>query len=252
MAWGKIRTNTTGKVDELSLRITRKSFFGSIFVGALVGGLLYWIDNQLSTRVGQVEIGIAFSPNEVGSGSNGATATTIFVLDSTTSTVPGEITLTSSTTTSSTTTTTTTIVLPANVDATWREILVSLTNAERAEQGLGPLKSCGTLHVAAQRHAQDMHDQNFFEHTNPFTGENPSDRAAQAGYGAGAGENIAMGYPSPKSVTQGWMNSPGHRENILGDYTHIGIGIVYGGSGDYGDGEWFYWVQNFGISGDCG
>ena len=241
----------TGKVDEVPLKTTRTTLIGSVSVGILVGGLLYWIDNQLSTRVGQVEIGIAFSPKEDDSGQSGAPETTILNRGSTTSIMPGAESSTSSTTTS-TTTTTTTIVLPANVNTTWRELLVSLTNAERAEQGLEPLKSCGTLHKAAQRHAQDMHDQDFFEHTNPFTGQDPSDRAAEAGYGAGAGENIAMGYPSPKSVTLGWMNSPGHRENILSSYSHIGVGIVLGGSGDYGDGEWFYWVQKFGISGDCG
>jgi len=67
----------------------------------------------------------------------------------------------------------------------------------------------------------------------------------------GAGENIAMGYQSPKEVVRGWMNSPGHRENILSDYLHLGVGILKGGSGKYGPGDWFYWVQNFGVTGDC-
>jgi uncharacterized protein YkwD len=97
-----------------------------------------------------------------------------------------------------------------------------------------------------------MNDQNFFEHDNPNTGDDPSTRASSAGYGPYVGENIAMGYVSPRQVVRGWMNSPGHRENILGSYSHLGVGIELGGTGDYSDGEWFYWVQNFGLSGDCG
>jgi uncharacterized protein YkwD len=100
-------------------------------------------------------------------------------------------------------------------------------------------------------HAEAMKDQGFFEHENPFTGEDPSSRGEQAGYGPNVGENIAMGYQTPRQVVRGWMNSPGHRENILSDYLHLGVGILKGGSGKYGPGDWFYWVQNFGVTGDC-
>jgi len=229
--------------------IQKKSLLWACAVGLIVGVALNWADSQLSSRVGRVEIGIAFAPRDDSTPGGVAIGTATTLATASEDLVSTETTVGASTTTS---TTTTTLALPPNVDPIWRELLVTLTNAERAERGLDPLLSCGNLHIAAQRHAQDMEDQNFFEHTNPFTGDDPSARAIQAGYEAGAGENIAMGYPSPKSVTRGWMNSDGHRENILRGYTHLGIGIALGGSGDYGDGEWFYWVQNFGNSGNCG
>jgi len=66
------------------------------------------------------------------------------------------------------------------------------------------------------------------------------------------GENIAMGHQTPKQVVRAWMNSSGHRANILGSYSHLGVGITRGGSGTSSDGDWFYWVQNFGSGGECG
>lgn len=241
--------STTGTVADVFRGVPKRSLFWAAAVGVLVGVALNWADSQLSSRVGRVEIGIAFAPRDDSTPGEGTLGPTTTIETAPVDVVSTETTVVASTTTS---TTTTTLALPSDVDPTWRELLVALTNAERAERGLEPLLSCGNLHVAAQRHAQDMKDQDFFDHTNPFTGDDPSARAIQAGYEAGAGENIAMGYPSPKSVTRGWMNSDGHRENILNGYTHLGIGIVLGGSGDYGDGEWFYWVQKFGNSGNCG
>lgn len=229
----------------------------AVYLGAVVGGVLFWADSQLSEKVGRLEIGIAFTPPDSSTQGELAPDTTLNSSTLQDSTPPSEITATpgvpidtSSTTT--TTTTSTTIALPPDVDASWREEVLFLTNTERLKEGLEPLLHCGNLHRAAQTHAKAMKDQNFFEHDNPFTGDGPSDRAVQAGYQSGAGENIAMGYQSPREVVRGWMNSPGHRENILGSYSDIGIGIFRGGSDRYSDGDWFYWVQNFGQGGNCG
>lgn len=143
------------------------------------------------------------------------------------------------------------VPLPSNVNQSWRLEVLTLTNQERIKEGLEPLTMCPSLDNAAQMHAEAMKDQGFFEHENPFTGDDPSSRGDQAGYGPSVGENIAMGYQTPRQVVRGWMNSPGHRENILGDYLHLGVGILKGESSKYGRGDWFYWVQNFGVTGNC-
>ena len=72
----------------------------------------------------------------------------------------------------------------------------------------------------------DMGTRDYFDHYTP-EGLGPGDRIDQAGYeGSAWGENIAWGYPTPEAVVAGWMNSPGHRANILRDeYTHLGVGI---------------------------
>ncbi len=131
------------------------------------------------------------------------------------------------------------------------EVLL-LTNTERLKEGLDPLVGCSTLHKAAQTHSDAMHEQDFFEHVNPYTGDGVGERSNQAGYRwEFIGENIAMGYASPKDVVRGWMNSPGHRKNILSDFKHLGIGITLGGYDRDGKGSWFWWVQNFGVGGPC-
>ena len=156
------------------------------------------------------------------------------------------------TTATTTSTTTVALTLPSNVDQAWREEVLFLTNAERLKEGLDPLVGCNNLHKAAQTHSDAMHEQDFFAHDNPYTGDGVGERSNQAGYGWGLiGENIAMGYASPKDVVSGWMNSLGHRENILNDFKHLGIGITLGGSDRYGKGNWFWWVQNFGVGNPC-
>jgi uncharacterized protein YkwD len=115
-------------------------------------------------------------------------------------------------------------------------------NRNRAAAGLEPLKASVVLGKAARLQAHDMAVQGFFEHTDP-QGRDPADRVAIFDTGhefSFIGENIAAGYPSPRSTCRGWMNSAGHRENILNpDYTHIGAGFSRGGS--YGR----YYVQVF-------
>lgn len=229
--------------------VNRRSLLSAILVGAALGVGFFWVDSQLIERVGVVEIGIAFDPgtddlaNTTTTTSQSVAATTIPQADA-----PSQPT----TTLATTTTTQVPVTLPENINQSWRDEVLFLTNTERLKEGLEPLASCSNLHVAAQSHSFAMYDQNFFEHDNPNTGDDPATRAEEAGYGTYVGENIAMGHQTPRQVVRAWMNSSGHRANILGSYSHLGVGITRGGSGTYGDGDWFYWVQNFGSGGECG
>ncbi|MGW7134313.1 sigma-70 family RNA polymerase sigma factor [Streptomyces bobili] len=118
--------------------------------------------------------------------------------------------------------------------------VIALVNKERAAAGCGPLTDDGKLRSAALNHSEDMDARDFFDHTNP-DGADPGQRITAAGYRWSTyGENIAMGQQSAESVMTSWMNSPGHRANILNcDFKNIGVGI-HDGSG----GPW--WTQNFG------
>lgn len=129
---------------------------------------------------------------------------------------------------------------PAGLDRTTREV-IALTNDERASAGLPPLAADATLTAAAQAHSADMVARDFYAHTSP-EGSRPWDRAAAAGSAHRAvGENIACGQRSPAEVVRGWMDSPGHRANILKrDFTHIGIGLAGGSRAGT------YWTQLFG------
>jgi uncharacterized protein YkwD len=113
--------------------------------------------------------------------------------------------------------------------------VVSLINAERAAQGLPALTKQSQLTSAARIHSQDMACNNFFSHTSPTTGS-PFDRIAAQGYSfSSAAENIAAGYGSASATVDAWMNSSGHRANILNsNYTQIGLGYAYWGSSTYG------------------
>ncbi|WP_371407258.1 CAP domain-containing protein [Kribbella sp. NBC_00662] len=123
--------------------------------------------------------------------------------------------------------------------------VLALTNQERAKAGCGPLRTNSALTKAAQAHASDMVDEHYFAHDS-LDGRSPFDRMKAAGFKGGAmAENIAVGYSSPSAVVTGWMNSPGHRANILNcSYTMIGIGYDSGQvKPDWGNGSW---VQDFG------
>jgi len=231
--------------------VSRRSLFAAILAGAALGVGLFWVDSQMIERVGMVEIGIAFGPALEDDARTTATTTNPQSVVSTT--IPQADAPSQPPTTLATTTTTQVLVtLPENINQSWRDEVLFLTNTERLKEGLEPLASCNNLHVAAQSHSFAMNEQNFFEHDNPNTGDDPATRADEAGYGMYVGENIAMGHQTPKQVVRAWMNSSGHRANILGSYSHLGVGITRGGSGTYGDGDWFYWVQNFGSGGECG
>ncbi|MCD9193496.1 CAP domain-containing protein [Streptomyces albireticuli] len=122
--------------------------------------------------------------------------------------------------------------------------VLALTNAERRAAGLRPLAADARLGTAAQAHSADMAGRGFYSHTTPEGGE-PWDRAAAAGAAhRGIGENIACGQRTPAEVVRGWMDSPGHRANILKpDFTHLGVGYATGGSAGT------YWTQLFGAAG---
>jgi len=116
---------------------------------------------------------------------------------------------------------------------------VDLLNADRLANGLAKLQVNAKLNTVAQKHAQDMITRNFFSHTNP-DGQSPFDRIKQAGipYSA-AGENIA-GDKSVQAAEVAFMNSSGHRANILNpSYTSVGIGVAYDANGKA------YVVQDF-------
>jgi len=135
--------------------------------------------------------------------------------------------------------------------AQYEQDVFDMVNDERASAGASALAWCDGLHACAKAHSNDMCDRGFFAHTNP-DGEDPSARGrlGHAGtytfqsivsspYSWGIAENIAMGQTSPAQVMTGWMNSPGHRANILNSsYTHIGVGLC--------DGCGRHWTQNFG------
>lgn len=118
---------------------------------------------------------------------------------------------------------------PGDLSRTVTEV-VDLTNRERARAGLRPLAVDPALSTAAQAYSVDMAARAFYSHTSP-EGSQPWDRAAAAGSRMRSiGENIACGQRSAAEVVEGWMNSPGHRANILKrDFTHIGIGFAGGG-----------------------
>ncbi len=114
----------------------------------------------------------------------------------------------------------------------WELEVVRLVNQERVKAGLWPLAVSSALTQAARAHNADMITNNFFGHYSS-DGRDPGQRAADAGfrqYGWGAafvGENIAGGYLSPQAVVEGWLNSAGHRANILNpDYREIGVGYT--------------------------
>ncbi|MFD9790015.1 CAP domain-containing protein [Streptomyces sp. NPDC059070] len=121
--------------------------------------------------------------------------------------------------------------------------VVTLTNGHRASAGLRPLSDDGRLATAAQAYSSDMAARGFYSHTSP-EGLEPWDRARAAGAGhRGIGENIACGQRTAAEVVEGWMNSPGHRANILKpDFTHIGVGFEGGGRAGT------YWTQLFGLA----
>ncbi|WP_186578027.1 SafA/ExsA family spore coat assembly protein [Aquibacillus kalidii] len=115
--------------------------------------------------------------------------------------------------------------------------VIQLTNQERAKYGLAALKPDWELSRVARYKSQDMHDKNYFDHNSPTYGS-PFTMIQNFGISyRAAAENIARGQQTPREVVKAWMNSPGHRKNILnGEYTHIGVGYVKDGN---------YWTQQF-------
>jgi len=125
--------------------------------------------------------------------------------------------------------------------------VVELTNFQRSQFGLAPLVVNAQLTQAAQSHTENMAFQDFFSHTG-LDNSSIGDRISATGYQATTGaENIAAGYQTPEQVVEGWMNSPGHRANILNaNLQEIGVGYFFlandTGNVNYNS----YWTQVFG------
>ena len=115
--------------------------------------------------------------------------------------------------------------------------VVRLVNVQRENAGLKPLAADAELSYIARLKSQDMHDNGYFSHTSPTYGS-PFQMMKDFGVSyRSAGENIAMGQRTPSEVVTAWMNSPGHRANILSaSFTRIGVGYVSDGN---------YWTQMF-------
>jgi uncharacterized protein YkwD len=128
--------------------------------------------------------------------------------------------------------------MSAAEEALAHEVL-DILNDERAAQGLDPLVFHVEASDVAYAHCVDMDERDFFSHTNP-DGDSPGARLAAAGIAnSGWGENIAYGYGTPASVMVAWMNSSGHRANILNSrWTHVGIGVHVAPGGPW-------WTQVF-------
>lgn len=118
--------------------------------------------------------------------------------------------------------------------------VINLVNRERQSRGLSPLSYNWELSRVARYKSQDMIDKNYFSHTSPTYGS-PFKMMTDFGINYSyAGENIAMGQRSATEVMDGWMNSPGHRKNILSpNYTQIGVGYAVDKNGTP------YWTQMF-------
>ncbi|QKG24442.1 sigma-70 family RNA polymerase sigma factor [Actinomadura verrucosospora] len=117
--------------------------------------------------------------------------------------------------------------------------VVALVNRNRAKAGCRPLRVSPALHKAAQGHAEDMASRHALDHRGAG-GSDPGDRITAAGFRWSAwAENIAQGQASPPAVMSSWMNSQGHRANILNcRLTMIGVGVVRGAGGPW-------WTQDF-------
>jgi len=138
-----------------------------------------------------------------------------------------------------------------------KEEIIDLTNAERKQLGLVPLKYNPYLEGSAQAHADDMQARDYFEHSTP-EGVSEEERIKASGYleafyqcncnkSYAVGENLAKGQISATEAIETWMNSPAHRENLLNEiFTEIGIGVAEIPEENSGNFKGFLWVQNFG------
>ncbi|MCC9688456.1 CAP domain-containing protein [Streptomyces sp. MNU103] len=126
-----------------------------------------------------------------------------------------------------------------SAESTAAAAVLRLVNAERAKVGCSPVTADGALTALATAFSDDMADRGFFDHTDP-DGDTPWDRAQAAGIGNLGGENIARGQADAEAVMEAWMNSPGHKANILNcDFKTLGVGVHMGPGGPW-------WTQNFG------
>ncbi|WP_236790788.1 CAP domain-containing protein [Amycolatopsis sp. GM8] len=116
--------------------------------------------------------------------------------------------------------------------------ILALVNQQRATAGCGALTEDSRLGTAAQKFSEDMADRDYFSHTTP-DGVTFDQRIKAAGYPSPAAENIAKGSTTAAQTMTLWMNSDGHRRNILNcSYKKLGVGLDKSG---------WYWVQDFGF-----
>ena len=115
--------------------------------------------------------------------------------------------------------------------------VLELVNVERQKAGLSALQMDESVRNVARLKSEDMRVNKYFDHTSPTYGS-PFDMLKKFGISyKSAGENIAQGYSTPEAVVNGWMNSSGHRANILNaSFTHMGVGY---------DANGHYWTQMF-------
>jgi uncharacterized protein YkwD len=117
--------------------------------------------------------------------------------------------------------------------------VLRLVNVERAREGCPAVSADSRLAAAAQAHSADMAANDYFSHTGR-NGSTLGSRVTAAGYRwSSVGENIAKGQPTPAAVMDAWMNSSGHRANILNcGFRNLGVGLAY-------DGRSPVWTQDF-------
>ncbi|MFJ3234841.1 CAP domain-containing protein [Streptomyces sp. NPDC086787] len=131
------------------------------------------------------------------------------------------------------------IPAPISAQAAAQAEVLKLVNQERSKVGCDALSASGSLTGLARAFSDDMAARDFFDHTDP-DGASPWDRAEDAGISGLGGENIARGQTDADSVMDAWMNSPGHRANILNcDFKTLGVGVHLGSGGPW-------WTQDFG------
>lgn len=129
---------------------------------------------------------------------------------------------------------------PAESTTAYEREVVREINAARARAGCPALRNDSRLAAAARAHSDDMAARNYFDHNSP-DGVTPWDRAKAAGYAQPSAENIAAGQATPAAAVKAWLNSPGHRANILNCSSRAtGVGFAEGGKLHY------YWTQLFG------
>lgn len=150
------------------------------------------------------------------------------------------------------------VTVEAQGDETaFAEQVLTLTNEARAAEGLPPLSANDTLVAVAQAYAQNMADNDFMAHDDPHSGQSAGDRVTSAGYlWQNVRENLAAGSDTPEEVVQGWLDSPGHRENLLAaDISEIGVGIVFDPDDVFPSTDApyrRYWVQVFALPEETG
>ena len=129
---------------------------------------------------------------------------------------------------------------PSTDFSSYQQQVLDLVNAERTKRGISALTLDSNISNVATKKSQDMVNKNYFDHTSPTYGS-PFDMMKQFGISyRTAGENIAKGQKTPQEVVTAWMNSEGHRKNILNpNFTNLGVGIAKDSKGTT------YWTQMF-------